>query len=262
MIKLRAPESVVDIERHNHEQIEMLNQRGGRTLSVVDLVQAGTLSVEMAAYAMRAMAEGASLLTGARPGGAGKTTLLAALLQLLPPNTRIVTVDSPGVIADALGRPAEPECFLAHEIGAGHWYGYIWGRAVADFLALIEGPRRVASCLHADTLDELAAILGSPPLGVSREALGRVGLILFIHLSQGRWGARRRVAALHEADGRGGHRLVFWWDEPSDAFERASPLRDAAGLKRYSDFIERIVSSGEGSAEAVRNKARAFYRNA
>ena len=58
----------MDIEEHNHRQIEMLNQRGGRTLSIVDLLLAGTISVEMAAYAMRAMKRGASLLTGARPG--------------------------------------------------------------------------------------------------------------------------------------------------------------------------------------------------
>jgi hypothetical protein len=44
----------MDLERHNHQQIELLNQRGGRTLSIVDLIQAGTLSIEMAAYAMRA----------------------------------------------------------------------------------------------------------------------------------------------------------------------------------------------------------------
>ncbi len=76
----------MDIERHNHRQIEQLNQRGGRTLSIVDLIQAGTINVEMAAYAMRAMAEGASLLTAARPGGAGKTALMAAILGL--PATR------------------------------------------------------------------------------------------------------------------------------------------------------------------------------
>ena len=70
----------MDIERRNRQQIEQLNQRGGRTLSIVDLIQAGTLSVEMAACAMRAMHQGASLLTGARPGGAGKTTLMAAIL--------------------------------------------------------------------------------------------------------------------------------------------------------------------------------------
>ena len=75
---------MIDLEQDNHRQIEQLNQRGGRMLSIVDLIQAGTISVEMAAYAMRAMEAGDSLLTAARPGGAGKTTLMAALLNFLP----------------------------------------------------------------------------------------------------------------------------------------------------------------------------------
>jgi hypothetical protein len=56
---------VLSLERHNHREIELLNQRGGRTLTVVDLIRAGTLSVPMAGYALRAMEQGASLLTGA-----------------------------------------------------------------------------------------------------------------------------------------------------------------------------------------------------
>ena len=158
----------MDIEKHNHQQIEQLNQRGGRTLSIVDLIQAGTISVEMAAYAMRAMHEGASLLTAARPGGAGKTTLMAALLNFLPPEVPIVTVDNSRVIREGLDRSAaEPACYLVHEIGSGDWYGYIWGRDVADFFSLIGGQRRIASCLHADTLEELTGILCSPPLRVA-----------------------------------------------------------------------------------------------
>ena len=47
----------MDIEQLNLRQIEQLNQRGGRMLSIVDLIQAGTISVEMAAYTMRAMAK-------------------------------------------------------------------------------------------------------------------------------------------------------------------------------------------------------------
>lgn len=117
----------MDIQQFNHRQIEQLNQRGGRMLSVVDLIQAGTLDVEMAAYAMRALAEGASLLTAARPGGAGKTTLMAALLDLLPPEVPLVSVDHPRVLRDGLeGSTADPACYLVHEIGAGHWYGYLW----------------------------------------------------------------------------------------------------------------------------------------
>jgi len=246
----------VDIERHNHEQIEMLNQRGGRTLSIVDLIQAGTIGVEMAAYAMRAMERGASVLTAARPGGAGKTTLMATLLHFLPPGVPIVTVDSPRVIAEDMGHTIEPSCYLAHEIGSGHWFGYIWRRDVADFLSLISGPRRIASCLHADTLDELTSILCAPPLNVPQELLGRVGLILFMHVAPGH---RRRVATFYEADGQGGHRLLFEWDKPSDTFRQAGDLPDAAELGRYRDFVQRLVEEGDAEVEAVRRKTLAFY---
>jgi hypothetical protein len=250
----------MDTEAHNFRQIEHLNQRGGRTLSIVDLIQAGTIGVEMAAYGMRAMREGASLLTGARPGGAGKTTLMAALLNFLPPEVPIVTVDHGGVISDGLARTADqPCCYLAHEIGSGHWFGYIWGRDVADFLSLVDGPRRIASCLHADTLDELTDIVCSPPLEASRETLGRVGLILFMHVSGGIGGYRRRVATFHEADGQGGHRLLFGWRADSDTFERVGKLRDPEGLAPYVEFIGRLVEEGEVDSRDVRWKVVEFY---
>lgn len=38
-----------DFERHNLAAIDFLNQRGGRMLSLVDLLAAGTLSLDMAA---------------------------------------------------------------------------------------------------------------------------------------------------------------------------------------------------------------------
>ena len=251
----------MDVEAHNHQQIEQLNQRGGRTLSIVDLIQAGTISVEMSAYAFRAIHDGASLLTGARPGGAGKTTLMAALLSFLPPGVPIVTVDHPSVIADGLARnPNDPSCYLAHEIGSGHWYGYIWGRDVARFLSLIEGGRRIASCLHADTLDELTDIVCSSPLEATREQLGRVGLVLFMDLSGRTGGYRRRVATFHEADGKGAHQLLFRWRGRSDAFQQVGRLRDPDGLDPYLGFVRRIVEEGELDTRAVRRNVVEFYR--
>jgi hypothetical protein len=269
------------IERQNRHEIEQLNQRGGRTLSVVDLIQAGTLSVPMAAYALQAMEQGASLLTGARPGGAGKTTLMASILHLLPPGVRIVTVDQPELLRDgpattagldrnAPSPPAplperergEPECYLVHEIGDGHWYGYLWGPAVAQYVSLIDGQRRIASCLHADTLEELTGILSSPPLGVTRETLARVGLILFMHVDRSRTGYRRRVATLYEADSSGAHRLVFAWDPASDAFRPTAALREPEELARYAQFIQQMVDDGESDAASVRRKVLAFYGRA
>lgn len=249
------------LERHNLRQIEQLNQRGGRMLSIVDLIQAGTISVEMAACAMREMAEGASLLTAARPGGAGKTTLMAALLGLLPPGVPIVTVDNSRIIEEGLKRPtSEPACYLVHEIGSGDWYGYLWGREVADFFSLIDGRRRIASCLHADTLEELTAILCSPPLRVAREALGRVGLVLFMHVTPGPRGYRRRIADFWQSDGEGGPRRLFRWDARADVFETVARPVDAADLCRYQDYIKSLLDDGVVAMEAVRRRTLEFYQ--
>jgi hypothetical protein len=186
---------------------------------------------------------------------------MAALLNFLPRDVPIVTVDRSSVLSDGLARPAgEPACYLAHEIGSGHWYGYIWGRDVARFLSLIEDKRRVASCLHADTLEELTDIVCSPPLEATRESLGRVSLILFMHVSGTLGRYRRRVSTFWESDGAGRHRLLYQWEPRSDEFERVCPPSGPDDLPRYVEFIERLVNEGEVDTRAVRSKVVEFYR--
>ena len=68
------------IRRHCME-LERCNQRGGRMLSVFDLLAAGTLDVDLTAYFLARISRGASFLVGANPGGAGKTTVMCALLN-------------------------------------------------------------------------------------------------------------------------------------------------------------------------------------
>ncbi len=251
----------MDLEAQNHRQIEALNQRGGRTLTIVDLIRAGTITPVMAAYAMRAIENGASILTAAKPGGAGKTTLLAALLHFLPPGVPIITVARSEVIAEGLKRPPErPACYLAHEIGSGRWFAYIWGRDVVSFLSLIQGERRIASCLHADTLEELREMFTGPPIHASRKLVARVGLILFMFagIIEGRF--RHRVSTVYQADGKGGHRLVFRWHKEGDRFESLLTAEDLAALDPYQRFIDRIVKEGEAEAEIVRQRVFEFYR--
>ncbi len=250
-----------DVEARNFQQIEALNQRGGRTLTIADLLRAQTVDSLMAAYAFRAMERGASVLTAARPSGAGKTALLAALLHLLPPGERIITVDKSEVIAEALRQPPEGAvCYLAHEIGPGRWYGYIWGRDVPAFLSLIQGPRRIASCLHADTLEEVRGILTGPPLHATRKQVGRVGLILFMFAGVVGGKFRHRLSHFYEADGRGGHRLIFRWNPHTDSFDQIEPLTEPESLEPYRRFLERLVQEGEYEAPVVRQKVLSFYR--
>ncbi|MFQ6133487.1 MAG: hypothetical protein ACE5R4_15700, partial [Armatimonadota bacterium] len=141
---------------------------------MVDLIEDGTLSVELAAYLLVCVSDGASFLTAANPGGAGKSTLLADLLSFLPPGERIISTSGPQVIVQALrGPPPLPTCILAHEIGSGHWYGYIWGHDARDFFRL-RPEHRIAACMHADTIEEMGDILLSDPLEVDPDHFGRL----------------------------------------------------------------------------------------
>ena len=147
---------------------------------------------------------------------------------------------------------------LAHEIGSGHWYGYIWGEDVADFFSLIDGRRRIASCLHADTLEELTGILRSSSLRVEEAAVGQVGLILFIHVVPGP-GARRRVVSVWEADGLGGLREVYRWNVAADTFEAVDELHRPPELDRYEGFVQGLVDAGDVEMEAVLRRVERFY---
>ncbi|HOX38940.1 MAG TPA: hypothetical protein PL033_13195 [Candidatus Brocadiia bacterium] len=254
-------------ELSNLRQIEDLNQRGGRTLSITDMIRAGTLSAQMAAYMFRAVARGASVLTAAVPGGAGKSTLLANLLNFLPPGTRIITTpDGAAIRANLKKPPGGSPCFLVHEIGGGPYYAYIWERDVADFFRLAGSGRRIAACVHAETLKGLRGILLSPHLGVQENDFRNLDLIAFMSVCGE--GARviRRVSSVCDSRARetpaGGrpqaHETVFQWDRAQDAF---SGLHDSErkSLSPYLDFIAELVSSDISLFEDVRERALAFY---
>ena len=224
----------MDVERDNLEQIEQLNQRGGPALSIIDLIEDGTVTAEMAAFCWQAVAGGAGFLTGAVPGGAGKTTLMAAVLAFLPPGERIITVSDRSVLDAALaGRVGLPATLLAHEIGAGRWFGYIWDRDAADFFSLGSSAVRTVTCPHADTAEQAWDILG--PLGVKRGDFDGVRLQLFMQVPTRAGRVQHRVRWIYfGVDGV--LRPVYAWRQAGDRFgslvDRPAlcrALADAAG---------------------------------
>lgn len=269
-------------DEHNIRQIEMLSQRG-QTLSIVDLLNANTLSVEMAAHLFCMMTHGASFLTAAKPGNAGKTTLMACTLMFLSPNARIVTISEPAVISQALpGNHNERLCYLCHEIGGGPWYGYLWGEDVGKLFKLIDEHHSIASCIHADILDEMREILFSHELNVAEEDFKQLDFILFMHLERNGREYTRRVSTFYEATGAssqqdGNHRPLFIWDRNSDEFyqqgdslllqtlarNKGIPQKQIQRqLAECEDFIRWLIEQGINDYRKVRKEILQFYEQA
>ncbi|MFW6065215.1 MAG: hypothetical protein ACOC9S_00210 [Planctomycetota bacterium] len=192
-----------DIPRHCRE-IDRCNQRGGRMLSVVDLVEAGTLSRDLAAYSLAAIGSGASFLVGAVPSGAGKTTVMCALLNFVPPEVQLCAADSAATIQQGLKTTTTRRCYICHEIGRGPYYAYLWGEELQAYFELPTVGHMIATNLHADTYRQARAQIVDE-CGVCPQDLRRMNLMYFLSVR----GGKRRIERVHESDGSGEHKLVY-----------------------------------------------------
>ena len=126
------------------------NQRGGRMLSVVDLLNAGTLGIGQAAWLLARVLEGCSWLVGARPGGAGKTTVMSALLAMVHRDARVWLTNR----GSGWGSCAPGDYLVSFELSPGFYDAYIWGSDVRRMTELGVAGCRIVSNLHADTLEQ------------------------------------------------------------------------------------------------------------
>lgn len=191
------------IARHCAE-LNRCNQRGGRMLSIFDLIEAGTLDLDLAAFLMARISKGASFLVGARPGGAGKTTVMCALLNLIPTDIDIVPATT-----ERLEQTAGPRrCWVCHEIGAGPYFAYLWGADLRDYCALSDHNHLLATNLHADDIEEARAqVCGENHVPASHfEAFD---LAIFLRVVGRNTGANRLISHVYISDGCGPHALVF-----------------------------------------------------
>lgn len=234
--------------------IHACNQRGGRMLSLVDLLEDDSVNLEMAGYLAAAMRAGASLLVGAQPGGAGKTTVMCALLNFLPDEVAIRAVDNTNVVVTG-ARETQPGevCFIAHEISPATYYrAYLWGSDARLFFRLTERGHLIASNLHADTLAQTREQLCGEN-DVAPEHLARVNLKLYLRMRRSRgWEHARWVHRVYESDGAADR--LLWESEGPGAFERRgeSDLVAPAEATRYKELIASLQDRGARAIEDVR----------
>ncbi|GAC1422572.1 MAG: hypothetical protein PVS3B3_14950 [Ktedonobacteraceae bacterium] len=247
-----------------------------RPLSVAQIVALRSVDAETAGLIWLLLECGASLTvagpTDPQPG-VGKTTTLNALLQFLPEGTALVYMS--GMYENfAFTRIPEIDpkttCALCNEV-SDHLPIYMWGRIARRYLTLPSKGFRVATSVHADTIDDVMRMY-SQDLHLNPDDIRRLGLIINIGLVGRTYPPRRRWFSTHfvspQADPKHPDAVIptplSLWNEFDDTFEHAdqSTLDELAtyvgvtqqefnrGLKLRVDCLKDISQgSGIGSRE-------------
>ncbi len=215
--------------------------------SIVALLRAHTLDAELAATVWMLLDARVPLLVAGEAQGTGKTTLLGAFLDLLPPGTRTVELSGEAETFDWLPQASElgwsartprtaeagpplvrPDTtvLVAAEL-SDHLPAYTWGEQARIAVRAASIGYGLAATIHADSLDEVFASLGRPPVQLGDDELSRLGVVLILRVASG---GRRRVVAAHyvrptarDVHGhlqRLGPAVLATWDAATDEFEQ------------------------------------------
>lgn len=239
-------ESLNDDSRAGQADVGSIEGDGAR--SIVGLVTAGAIDPPRAALVWLLAEHRVPLVVAGGPDARARGRVLAALLDLLPPDVRLVRLAGPGEDfawlpeAAALGwrsdesgpgerrsdrpDPASPEdtVLLAGELDPDDPAG-TWGdRARIALRAPALGYGLVATS-PAPSLQQLLAGLTAPPVGLTEDELSRLGVVVVLGPDAG----DLRVTAAHFvrplARDAGGHvqrlgpAVLATWDAARGAFE-------------------------------------------
>lgn len=239
------------VTRHCAE-LNRYNQRGGRMLSVFDLLESGTLDFALAAYLMEVLSRGASLMVGARPGGAGKTTVMCALLNLMPADVELVAATAEAVRTARPVHVGGRRCYVCHEVGAGRYFAYLWGANLRAYCGLCEMGHLLATNLHADDMEEAQEQLCGEN-GVPAAHFNAFRVLVFLGIGGGYGRMRRRVEKVYVSDGRGRHRTAY----DSAGGLLAAPSENAR-MEACRAFLEEQYHAGIRTIEDARARVLTF----
>lgn len=238
---LRARDSRGHSERNDATILKELGHSGqkGGPSSLPDLIEWGTLDLELAAWLVSRVSRGASFIVGAGPEGMGKTTTLQALLSFAPGNLPFALA-LPGKIKQ---RDGAARCIISHEISDHDVSDYLWGRDLREFFGLSRQGHMLVGTMHADDLDEVhQQICGSNR--VPEAQFRAINLFVFVGKEGGAPPSRRVIRKVFYSDGAAAHEPVFTFGKGLSA--RAP--RDASCEALCRTFLE----------EALRNRPRTF----
>jgi hypothetical protein len=237
------------------DELDRCNQRGGRMLTILDLLEARTLDLELAAWLLACLSKGVSLLVGARPGGAGKTTVMCSLINLLPAHYELLAADLE-TVQNSLRIPlSEPACFICHEISPAPYFAYLWRLELKDYLLLFKQGHLLVTNLHADDLDEARNQVCFEN-GIAPDLFNRFELVLFLRVSGFAQDKERHINQVYQSIGTTPHQLI--WNQEI-GFTHTGYQNSNDRYPACHAFLSKLLAGHERTTREIRRRVLQFY---
>ena len=211
-------------------------------LSVIDLIDSGTLSYDMAAYVWLMVAGGMNIFVSGETAS-GKTTLLNSISTFIDPDGKVVSIeDTPElqiphenwtrevVRGSAVGESAVSMFDLLRSALRQRpdeiLIGEIRGEEGAVVFQAMQTGHPCMATFHASTVEKLIQRLTGQPINIPKPYIDNLNMVILmsaVSLPDGR--TARRVTSINEIIGYDsesesfGYIEVFRWDPVTDTFE-------------------------------------------
>jgi hypothetical protein len=222
------------------DELNRCNQRGGRMLSIFDLLAAKTLDLDLAAYLMARISTGSSFMVGSVPGGAGKTTVMCALLNFVPVDVPLIAA-TPEAVYEAANTKVSPSraCYVCHEIGSGYYFAYLWADELRAYCGLSDQGHILATNLHADNLEQAKDQVCNTN-SVPGEHFNKFELLIFLGIESHYIRAKRWIEEVYSSDSSSGHELIFRANDKNLDENAKHYLADPEYVNTCRDFLTKI----------------------
>lgn len=243
-------------------------------LSVLGLVKNETLDLDTAALLWLLVEHKCSVIVAAVPQLAGKTTLLSAVMDLAPPRYSLVYTRGRSEDFAFLDHTSPDSTYIMVSELSNHLPSYMWGRNVRTLFDALDTGYSLAATIHSGSPEQVLALLASEPVGIPRDLLANVGVVVNISMDYGDRGIIRRVdrvtlvrspqdlCTLYEAGAAGSASPPASSPEAARALGDRLRLADVdlpGELSKRREVLESWMSQGDIEVEAVQRKATAFY---
>ncbi|MEM1635949.1 MAG: type II/IV secretion system ATPase subunit [Thermofilum sp.] len=263
----------------------VVRRRPGSPLTITRLLSERVLSSTVASY-LWLILENKGWIIVAGGVGAGKTTLLQALLTLIPPSRRVVSIeDTPELNgstglwdplvertpADRNGGSITSYDLLRFALRRRPDYIVVGEVRGVEARLLVQASRLghgVLTTIHADNPRSVLERLAAPPISIPRALLKNISAIVHVVNQQG----VRRVSSVSEVDWNSQvSELCASWEDcfklsPRDIASASRMLRGVvdgseliAELEKRADFLEENTRRGVFNHSILSEKLLDFY---